>query len=171
MCSRCGGRSRLGPHDLAASLTPWLRRRSQMVGAGFFWITMLNKNCQTGRHPNPARVLDLYETPPAAVEALLRVERLPRCIWEPAAGRGAIVRVLRDHGHAVIASDIADYGFPLHFCRDFLAEIGMLAAIEAIVTNPPYQIAERFVAHALRLCPRVIMLLRLAFLESERRCG
>ena len=41
--------------------------------------------------------------------------------------------------------------------------------MQAIITNPPYMLAEQFVGHALRLCPRVIMLLRLAFLESERR--
>jgi hypothetical protein len=106
-----------------------------------------------------------------AVEALLRVEKIPHGVWEPAAGRGAIVRVLRDRGHAVIASDIADYGFPLHFQRDFLAEIGMPAGVEAIVTNPPYRLGEQFVAHALELAPMVVMLMRLAFLESERRCG
>ena len=41
---------------------------------------------------------------------------------------------------------------------------------EAIVTNPPFKLAHQFVAHALELCPKVVMLLRLAFLESERRC-
>ena len=132
---------------------------------------MLDHSCQVQRHSFAERGLDLYETPTVAVEALLRVENIPRCVWEPAAGHGAIVRVLRDHGHAVIASDIHDYGFPLHFCRDFLAEIRMPAGAEAIVTNPPFQIAEKFVARALDLCPRVIMLLRLAFLESERRCS
>jgi hypothetical protein len=132
---------------------------------------MLGQSCQVQRHPFAARGLDLYETPAVAVEALLRVENLPLCVWEPAAGRGAIVRVLRDHGHAVIATDIADYGFPLHFRRDFLAEIGAPAGVEAIVANPPFQTAEKLVAHALELAPFVIMLLRLAFLESERRCG
>jgi hypothetical protein len=81
------------------------------------------------------------------------------------------VRTLRDHGHAVIASDVVDYGFPLHFCRDFLTEIRAPAGVQAIVTNPPFQLAEQFVEHALRLCPLVMMLLRLAFLESEPRCG
>jgi hypothetical protein len=47
------------------------------------------------------RGADLYETPAVAVEALLRVERLPPHIWEPAAGRGSIVTVLR---HIVIRS-------------------------------------------------------------------
>jgi hypothetical protein len=100
---------------------------------------------------------------------LLRVEQIPHRIWEPAAGRGAIVRVLRDHGHAVIASDIHNYG-NLHFVSDFLAQERLPAGCEAIVTNPPFRLAEEFVAHALELAPLVIMLLRLAFLESERRC-
>jgi hypothetical protein len=111
---------------------------------------------------------DLYETPACAVEALLRVEKLPHRIWEPAAGRGAIVDVLRAHGHDVVATDLVDYGIPGQEARrDFLLE-RLPAGVEAIVTNPPYKNAEH-VAHALDLCPRVIMLLRLAFMESVRR--
>jgi hypothetical protein len=103
------------------------------------------------------------------VEALLRVEKLPHRIWEPAAGRGAIVDVLRAHGHDVVATDLVDYGIPGQEARrDFLLE-RLPAGVEAIVTNPPYKNAEQFVAHALDLCPRVIMLLRLAFMESVRR--
>jgi hypothetical protein len=116
------------------------------------------------------RGLDLYETPSVAVEALLHVEQIPHRVWEPAAGRGAIVRVLRDHGHAVIASDVHDYG-GLHFVRDFLEEPKVPAGCDCILTNPPFRYAEEFVAHALDLSPLVIMLLRLAFLESERRTG
>ena len=132
-------------------------------------ISRLDHACQTGRHSHIERGLDLYETPESAVVALLRVETLPLRIWEPAAGRGAIARVLRARGHTVIASDVADYGFPLDFASDFLTTTLPPKGCGAIVTNPPYQFAEQFVAHALGLCPRVIMLLRLAFLESERR--
>jgi hypothetical protein len=133
---------------------------------------MLDHSCQVQRHPHADRGLDLYETPAVAVEALLRVESLPQRIWEPAAGRGAIVHVLRAAGREVLASDIADYGEPTHFAeRDFFLEHKLPSSVEAIVTNPPYQFAERFVAHALDLCPCVVMLLRLAFLESERRCS
>jgi hypothetical protein len=127
------------------------------------------------RHSYADRGLDLYETPDVAVEALLRVENLPRRIWEPACGRNAIVNVLRSHGHEVVASDIADYEIPItppdYWGRDFLCEVKAPEGIETICTNPPFRIVERFVAHALNLCPHVIMLLRLAFLESERRCG
>jgi hypothetical protein len=129
---------------------------------------------QSRRHPLSERGLDLYETPAVAVEALLRVEPLPHWIWEPACGRGAIVNVLRAHGHEVVATDIADYGIPItppgYWGRDFLLETSAPEGTEAIVTNPPFQIAAQFVEHALKLSPLVIMLLRLAFMESERRC-
>lgn len=130
---------------------------------------MLDHSCQVQRAPLSDRKDDLYETPAVAVESLLRVEQLPHRLWEPAAGRGAIVKILRAAGHEVLASDLVDYGIPTHFHgRDFLME-PLPAGCEAIVTNPPFKLAEEFVAHALDLCPRVVMLLRLAFIESERR--
>lgn len=113
---------------------------------------------------------DLYETPPVAVRALMRVESLPPKIWEPACGPGSIVKVLRDAGHEVIAGDLVDYGCPQSFSRiDFLIQTVAPFGVECIVTNPPFKLAGQFVEKALALCPRVIMLLRLAFLESERR--
>ena len=132
---------------------------------------MLDHSCQVQRHPHAERGVDLYETPDVAVEALLRVEHLPARIWEPACGPGRIVRVLRAHGHEVHASDLIDYGTDptAHYGRNFLAEQEAPEGYECILTNPPYQLAEEFVAHALKLCPRVIMLLRTAFLESDRR--
>jgi hypothetical protein len=130
----------------------------------------LNHAANAGSHSFAERARDAYQTPPCAVEALLRVEQLPHTIWEPACGRGSIVRVLRDHGHAVIASDITDYGdLQLDFQADFLGESCAPAGVEAIATNPPFKLAEEFVRRALELCPLVVMLLRLAFLESERR--
>jgi hypothetical protein len=53
----------------------------------------------------------------------------------------------------------------LDFLKIPLGDVGM----ESIVTNPPYQLAEKFVRQALNFSPLVIMLLRLAFLESVRR--
>src|SRR5689334_8084403 len=49
---------------------------------------------------------DLYETPAVAVEALLRVEKLPHHIWECACGPGSIVKSLRAAGHTVWATDL-----------------------------------------------------------------
>jgi hypothetical protein len=129
----------------------------------------LNHACQSGSHSFALRGFDLYSTPAVAVEALLKVESLPHYIWECAAGRGAIVRPLRAAGHAVTASDILHYDFPLDFEGDFLAQVVVPAGTEQILTNPPFRYAAEFVDHGLSLCPRVIMLCRLAFLESACR--
>jgi len=122
-------------------------------------------------HAHAQRGDDLYETPAVAVEALLKVEKLPWIIWEPACGPGAIVRVLRSHGHDVLATDLVDYGTPDQDDHgwDFLAQTGRSEHEEAIVTNPPYRMAGKFVAHAIELCPLVIVLARLAFYESTGR--
>lgn len=45
------------------------------------------------KHRIEVRGQDLYETPPEAVEALLRVEDIPEAVWEPACSHGAIARV------------------------------------------------------------------------------
>jgi len=127
---------------------------------------VLDMSSQSRRHPLSERGLDLYETPAPATETLLRVEKIPHCILEPAAGRGAITRVLQAHDHQVISSDIHDYGFPLHFVGDFLQQKQMPPGCNCILTNPPYYAVEDFVAHALELSPLVIMLLRLAFFEA-----
>ena len=135
-------------------------------------MTALDHAANVGRHRLAARKDDLYETPAQAVHALLRVERLPHRIWEPACGPGAIVKVLRAAGHDVVATDLLDYDCPDSELRvDLLMERTAPAGVDAIVTNPPFKLADQFVTHALDLVPRVVMLLRLAFLESERRAG
>jgi hypothetical protein len=130
---------------------------------------MLDKSAQAGQHSYKERENDLYETPACAVEALLCVESIPHSVWEPACGPGSIVKVLRARGHSVVASDIVDYGCEDQILLDFFKIKGDDVGIEAIVTNPPYQLAEKFVRRALDFTPLVIMLLRLAFLESVRR--
>jgi hypothetical protein len=93
---------------------------------------------------------DLYESPPEAVRALLKAEKLPLVVWEPACGPGSIVRVLRAAGHQVYATDLVDYESrdQDNAGWDFLSERQLPIGV---------------------LCPRVVMLLRLAFLESTKR--
>jgi len=124
------------------------------------------------RHPEADRGLDLYESPPEAVRALLKVETLPHGLWEPSCGRGAIVRVLREAGHDVLATDLHDYKSPdQDFSSfDFMQQRQLpYQAIEAIIQNPPFGRANDFVRRSLELCPLVYMLLRVQFLEGIRR--
>jgi hypothetical protein len=121
------------------------------------------------RAPLSERGADLYETPPCAVRALLAVEPIPLTVWEPACGPGAIVSILRDTGRAVIATDLNDWGCPDSKSGiDFLMERDEPAGVPAIVTNPPFKLAEEFVEHAIKLVPEVYMLMHLAFLEGMR---
>ena len=126
---------------------------------------------QSGSHPHTDRNLDFYETPSVATDALLRVEWLPRppaFIWEPAAGNGAIAKVLEANGYRVVKSDIVQRDYELDCVSDFLTMPAQFN-VEAIVSNPPYRLAHQFVIKALRLVPEVHFLLRLTFLESMRR--
>lgn len=122
-------------------------------------------------HPLSVRGNDLYETPPEAVYALLDAEDVPLNVWEPACGPGSIARVLRASGRSVFASDLVNYESEDQDAvgEDFLRTTSAPRGVEAIVTNPPYKLASEFVAHALHIAPKVYMLLRLAFLESEKR--
>jgi hypothetical protein len=123
-------------------------------------------------HPHAERGLDLYETPPAAVRVLLGVESLEGMTWECACGPGAIVRVLREAGNHVVATDIEDHAYGCPDARggvDFLTQTSAPHGVETILTNPPYRLANKFVRHAIALVPRVVILLPLRFLEGEGR--
>jgi len=131
---------------------------------------MLNKAANAGRAPLRDHVDDRYDTDPVAVRALLKVEKLPQKIWEPCCGTGNIVRVLRAAGHQVLATDLHARGCPKSSTRDFLKPAPKFVGVaDAVVTNPPYALAEQFIVTALSRVPLVIALLRLAFLESDRR--
>lgn len=131
---------------------------------------MLDKAVQSGRAPLAEHRDDFYSTGPEAVRALLEVETFSGTIWECCCGDGAIVKVLREAGHKVRATDLVDRG-----CSDSQNRIDFLLerpdpSIGAIVTNPPYALATPFVQHAISIgVPKVVMLLRLAFLEGLGR--
>jgi hypothetical protein len=113
------------------------------------------------------RGADMYPTPREATWSLVALESLPRVIWEPAAGDGAIVQVLEDAGHDVIPSDLIDYGVGF-WVADYLAT-PVPPGAGGIVTNPPYRRAEPFLQKALGEVPYVALLLRTNFLESVGR--
>ena len=115
---------------------------------------------------------EFYPTPPEATRALLSVESFDGDIWEPACGDGRIAKVLTDHGHAVVATDLHAYGVGTTGI-DFLREKHSRA--RHIVTNPPYGygLADRFIRHALSLTQetggKVAMLLNMDSLCHRQR--
>lgn len=118
------------------------------------------------------RGADLYETPIEATRALLRHVPLPLAIWEPAAGRGAIARVLAKTGRIVVASDLVRYAGADPYIQapiDFFKRDQAPRNVRSIVTNPPFYCVDDFIRHGLRLVDQVIVLWRLAALQGEQR--
>lgn len=116
------------------------------------------------------RELDFYETPWQATEALLLREyeflRTFTEIWEPACGDGAISNVLKLHGYHAVSTDIAPrgYGGTLDFLKaDF-------PPAQAIITNPPFFLAEDFIKHAHKLgCEYTALLLKANYFHADCR--
>lgn len=76
-----------------------------------------------------------------------------------------MAEVLKETGLPVVASDIVDRGYGE--VRNFL---DIRKPYSNIVTNPPFNVAEDLLTHALDLATgHVCFLLRTAFLESVRR--
>jgi hypothetical protein len=109
---------------------------------------------------------DFFPTPRWATFALIDNEKFNGDIWESACGDGTMSKVLEETGCVVPSSDLYDRGYG-DVGHDFLAPTRYA---ENIVTNPPYNCAEGFVASGLKHARnKFALLLRLAFLEGANR--
>ena len=108
---------------------------------------------------------DYYATDPAATKLFLENYKLKGDVYEPSCGEGHMSEVLKQFGYEVYSSDLIDRGYGK--TQDFFISE---RRADTIITNPPFKHAKEFVEHALTLANKeVIMLLKLQFLESERR--
>lgn len=98
---------------------------------------------------------DRYWTEHWVTKALLDRIQFRGWIWEPACGRGDMVKVLIQAGYTVIMTDIAgaDLGCQGAIKHNFLSDGALLNPPNefSIITNPPYVLAEKFIREALRL--------------------
>jgi methylase of polypeptide subunit release factors len=109
---------------------------------------------------------DLYETPAWVTEALLpHLPQMQLAVLEPACGSGTMVAALERAGHSVLGQDIA-------VGNDFLtAREKSWPGLDAVITNPPYELAREFIETALGMAeePIVAMLLRTDFDHAKTR--
>jgi hypothetical protein len=130
-------------------------------------------NLNGGYKPTLKRFADLsgpdfFPTPAWATHALIDNEKLSGDIWECACGDGSMSRVLELTGQKVFSSDLYDRGYG-ESGIDFLSPTRTAANI---ITNPPYNCAEGFVASGVRAAKKKFaLLLRLAFLEGANRAN
>ena len=116
---------------------------------------------------------DDFPTPPWATRALLEhtigtagLGNLT-CL-EPACGAGHMVRVLKEYFKEVTYADAYDYG--LAPVRDFLSFPYETNAVDWVITNPPFRLAEDFFHQGFRVANvGVALLVRTVFLESIGR--
>lgn len=104
----------------------------------------------SGGKPKPGHDREFLPTPAEVTHALLDFWRpSSRAVWECACGDGRMAEVIKEHGYFVIASDIADRGYPGAGVRDFLSVTEAPPGGVAIFTNPPFKLAVKFIEHAL----------------------
>jgi hypothetical protein len=130
-------------------------------------------NINGGFKPTAKRSADLngpdfFPTPKWATFALIDNEKFRGDIWECACGDGVMSEVLTNTGCKVRSTDLYERGFG-QSGHDFLKAT---RTADNIVTNPPYNCAEGFIANGLDLANRKFaLLLRLAFLEGANRAN
>jgi hypothetical protein len=113
------------------------------------------------------REMDFYPTPGEVTIALLDFLALPSCvIWEPACGDGAMSRVMQQRGHQVISTDLRHTGFGIGGI-DFLN--AQHRNCDAVITNPPFNVADQFIRKALSLAPVVAMVLKSQYWHAQKR--
>lgn len=102
-------------------------------------------------------------------------------ILEPCAGCGNFIQAIRDKSYKniIVANEIRqeerrnliNSGADFVYHKDFLTEKLPNHNVKTIITNPPFSKAKEFILRCKELYPNaeIIMLLRLAFLESRAR--
>jgi hypothetical protein len=126
-----------------------------------------------GNHRNDRKDNDFYATTPECVTSFLHYERdhlKGMKIWEPCCGDGAISKLLINDGFEVFSTDLVDRGYGIAD-RDFLLE--MDTTCNAIVTNPPFNLSEQIISHALAFLKvdYLALLLKSQYWHAKRRAA
>lgn len=119
----------------------------------------------------PPQPREFFQTPRDFALALLGLPNLPPGPWfDPSAGGGGTMLPFMDAGIDVTGIDLE----PLHeniAKADFLDLDSLPAGTAAVVTNPPWSLAARFIDHAFKIAPPVpvIFLLPGDWLHAQGR--
>ncbi len=128
----------------------------------------------TAQRIEPKDSPDDFPTPPWATRALIEhvIDNKPgltsmSCL-EPACGAGHMAKVPKEYFEDVRYADAFHYGYePV---QDFLTDPYETNAVDRVITNPPFRLAEEFVARAFQVARKgVAILARTVFLESVGR--
>lgn len=111
--------------------------------------------------------LDYYPTPKECTIALMEFLKLSQqVIWEPACGDGHISMVLEKYGHTVVSTDIRNTGYG-EGGVDYLTSNNKTC--DAIITNPPFSLADKFIKKAINSVDTVALLLKAHYWNAKSR--
>jgi hypothetical protein len=125
---------------------------------------------------------DFYITPESIIKVFLNQFKLKyeNYILEPCAGNGSISKVINEyypfsdlHQVEIRPEEINNLkSFGSYSINDFRNMTFLNWKFSTIISNPPYSIAQEIIEHAFTISNKdteIIMLLRLGFLEAEKR--
>lgn len=117
-----------------------------------------------------------YVEPPWVSRRLFEVENFGQpdqsLIYDPSCGWGTILKEARARGFKVYGSDIIDrrlHKLGSDFCRTDFLTVDRCPLNASIVCNPPFDIVEEFVRHAVALkAPKIAMICLVRRLNAAR---
>lgn len=126
------------------------------------------------------RERDFYPTPVEGTAALLNalhnlnVSFFDKTIWEPACGEGHMSKEMMGKFHKVISSDIYDLGYEgqdglVDFTRVTRGQFEERFNADWIITNPPFDIADKFINKCIDLDTNFAMLLPNGYFHAQKR--
>lgn len=90
-------------------------------------------------------------------------------VYECCCGDGAMSKVIEQHGFDVIGTDLRYGGIYGGYDRiDFLKQ-DPIKVFDAVITNPPFNIAIDIIEHAFKFAPVVVMLLKANYWHTKER--
>ena len=111
---------------------------------------------------------DFYPTPPECTRALANYLSLSgKRVWEPACGAGHMAAELEQCGAEVIATELHYQGYGKGGIDFLTADIP--ESIDAIVTNPPFNLSTQFIERCISHGVAFAMLLKSQYWHSARR--
>jgi len=129
---------------------------------------MIGSSLANGQGTSKRRELDFYPTPENVTVALMDFLNLPKTkVWECACGDGAMSEVLTRYGHDVFSSDLRHTTYGVGGL-DFL-QTPRPQDVQALITNPPFNLSEAFIRKACSEVEIVAMVLKSQYWHAAKR--
>lgn len=109
---------------------------------------------------------DDFQTPKEAIIPLLPYLKKEWIVWEPACGKGNLLKAFSEYGYTAFGTDILEGN---DFLTSNIARPPMCIEWDCIITNPPFSLKQEFLERCYKLGKPFALLLPLTTFEGKRR--